>query len=331
MVRRALPLVIVAALVTAVSLVLPDIVPMSGRPMFWLLRDVDSGDYDAASRALGELGRRRTDDAIAALIDRIERDHPMRLTIEDVLGSIGQPAIPQLAVLLERGSEEPRRIAAAALGKTKHADAFEPLAKSIANAQTPSIVRLWAIGALRSVPGDASEQLLLQLVQADNNAIALAAAGALADKKSVASVPLIASICDKQNDVMRRGDCVKYIGRVGGREAARYLAGRLRRESSAYVRFELAEFLGGADDPEVSSALDAAAVARQLEVIAQAHPYFLRVEPPLDDQLIIDAYVRLGGEAMGAAMRASRRPALVKAVAAEAAKPVKQPKMIEAR
>lgn len=331
MTRRALPLVIVAALIAVVVVLLPTLVPPSARPVFWLLRDVDHGDPLVATRALEALGRRGGEDIAIELTNRLESEHPQSSEIAQALGVIGRPAVRPLAEVLERSSPAARANAAIALGRMADGAAFEPLSKAL-SADSSKTVRLAVVRAFGSVPGLESEQRLFDTINGTDLDLAYFAALSLGRRGSVTGLKLIDGVCDRlSSDAGRRGECVKTIATIGGAEAIGMLASRLGSDPSPYVRYEIAALLGRSGDERATAALDAAAAARQLEVIANAFPYFLRVEPLLDDQLIIDAYRRLGAKDMEDAMRASRRPALIQAVAEEAAKPIKQPKMIEVR
>jgi HEAT repeat protein len=328
MARRIQTILIGVALIGAIAMVLRDL-PLSARPLFWLLRDVDRGDVVVASRALQELGKRAGDNVISELITRLELGHQRSWDISKALGAIGQPVVAPLTALLERGSPAAQLSAVSALGFTARESAFAPLARSVSNGS--SELRRSAVIALATVPGDATEQLLLHVVKDDNEDLAYAAASSLSRRKSVASLTLIDDLCDRLKDGGRRSECVKYIDAIDGSAAVGLLAARLGKETSSYVRWEIAKALARVDDTRASAALDAAAAAKQLEVIAGAYPYFLRAAPPLDDQLLADAYLRLGAADMAKALLESQRPALISAVRQAEADPVRRPKLIEAR
>ena len=219
--------------------------PLTLRPAWWVLYDLDASDPARVKGALSELKRRRDPTTVRELVHRLETSPAYSVEIADALSAMDSLPVAPLTRVLEYGHRPGRSRAAYALGHTRQPEALEPLQAALKSPYAE--VRQAAAGALATIPGAEAEKTLTAIMRGKDRELAYWASYSLSRRASVEALPLINKLCDEL-EASRRTECVKNIGRIGGPKATAMLAARLEREQSPYVRMEIAALLAKAGD-----------------------------------------------------------------------------------
>lgn len=188
-----------------------------------LCRMLDTGGLspEAAAAAARALGMLRDSAAVPTLLDLLRRSHGLpRSEAVQALASIGAPAVEPLLDLLHDASPVDQAGAAQILGMIGDPRAAGRLIGLLEDEQLPSFVRAATAQALGRLGNKDALVALASRLQDESQAVAQAAAGALAELQDSRAVEPLLRVAREGPDNLHRTAAAGALGRLGATAGA---------------------------------------------------------------------------------------------------------------